>query len=65
VFRIARTGGDWIAIGSVFVMMCLLTTVIAVILGLFSKERAWCAMCPMGKLQEEIGKIGNSRKKKI
>jgi polyferredoxin len=44
-------------IGSVFVLMCLLTTIISIILGIRTKHRGWCTICPMGTLQEKIGKI--------
>lgn len=47
------------AIGFVFVRMCLITTIIAIILGIPFKERSWCVICPMGLLQ---GKIGSLRK---
>jgi len=57
-FRIIRTGGDIIAIGAVFVIMCLVTTIISIILGVFMKHRSWCMICPMGTLQDKIGKIG-------
>jgi polyferredoxin len=33
---------------------CLLTTVIAIILGVLTRHRGWCAICPMGFLQEKI-----------
>jgi polyferredoxin len=56
-FRIIQTGGNWIAIGAVFVGMCILTTVISVILGVLTKHRSWCAICPMGTLQERLHKI--------
>jgi polyferredoxin len=46
-----------LAIGSVFVGMCILTTTISIILGIFTKHRGWCAVCPMGTLQEKIYKI--------
>jgi len=55
-WRIINTGGSLVMIGSVFVGMCLLTTIIALILGVFIKHRGWCAICPMGFLQEKIGK---------
>lgn len=45
------------AIGFVFVKMCIITTIIAVILGVPLRERAWCAICPMGTLQSKIGKF--------
>jgi len=60
IFRIVRSGGNLIVIGSVFVAMCLLTTVISIILGVITKHRGWCAICPMGTLQERIGKISRT-----
>jgi polyferredoxin len=44
-------------VGAVFVVMCLITTVISIILGVSTKHRGWCAICPMGFLQEKIGRI--------
>jgi len=55
VLRIIRTGGNAAAIGSVFVGMCVLTTVIAIVLGATMKHRSWCMICPMGTLQEKLG----------
>lgn len=63
IFRIVRAGGNLIAIGTVFVGMCLLTTIIAVILGVMTRHRGWCAICPMGTLQDKISNISNQRKK--
>lgn len=57
IFRIIQTGGNLIMVGSVLVGMCLLTTLFSIILGVLTKHRAWCAICPMGLLQEKIGKI--------
>ena len=56
IFRIIRTGGNPLMIGAVFVSMCIITTVISIVLAIFTKHRAWCAVCPMGFLQEKIGK---------
>lgn len=56
VFRIIRTGGNPVAIGAVFVVMCILTTAISIVLGVTTKHRGWCAICPMGTLQDKIGK---------
>ena len=61
IFRIIRTGGNLVAIGSVFVVMCILTTIIAIILGVVTKYRGWCMICPMGTLQEKIGKISSHK----
>lgn len=60
-FRIVQTGGSFIAIGAVFVGMCVLTTVISIILGITTKHRSWCAICPMGKLQEQIFKLSGKK----
>jgi polyferredoxin len=49
-----------VGIGFVFVRMCLITTLIAIFIGLPWKARAWCAVCPMGTLQ---GKISTLRRK--
>jgi len=57
VSRIIQTGGNLVAIGSVFVVMCIVTTVISIILGILTKRRGWCAICPMGYLQEKIHRI--------
>lgn len=56
-YRIIGSGGNLMAIGSVFVTACLVSTAIAVILGVTTKHRGWCVICPMGTLQEKIGKI--------
>lgn len=59
ILRIIRTGGNPIVIGSVFVVMCIMTTIISIILGVVTKHRGWCMICPMGTLQEKIGKISH------
>ncbi|MBU2541786.1 MAG: 4Fe-4S binding protein [Candidatus Omnitrophica bacterium] len=64
IFRLIRAGQNPILIGSVFVLMCLLTTVIAIILGIITRHRGWCAICPMGFLQERIGKASSLKIKK-
>lgn len=53
-WRITASGGNRLAIGFVFVMMCGITTVFSVIIALFTRHRGWCAICPMGTLQEAI-----------
>jgi hypothetical protein len=57
LWRILKAGGNLIAIGIVFVTMCLITTLIAIILAIITKHRGWCVICPMGTLQEKIGQI--------
>lgn len=61
--RLAKTGGDPVLIGAVFVGMCLLTTIIAVLIAVFTKHRGWCAICPMGTLQDKIARTAAKGKK--
>ena len=63
IYRISQTGGDLVAVGGVFVSMCLITTIISIILGIITRQRGWCAICPMGTLQEHIGKISKKESK--
>ena len=60
--RLIQSGGAPEKIGFVFVTMCIITTVIAIPLGIIFKPRIWCVFCPMGTLQ---GKIGNGKYLKI
>jgi len=57
LLRLIRSGGDLLIIGAIFVGICLITTIISIILAVFTKYRSWCAVCPMGFLQEKIGRI--------
>jgi polyferredoxin len=63
VIRILSTGGNLKAIGLIFVSMCLVTTILAFIMGLFFSKRAWCSLCPMGFLQEQIHNLNKTKKK--
>jgi polyferredoxin len=63
VWRLIKSGGNLITIGAVFVMMCLVTTIIAIILGVATKHRSWCVICPMGFLQEKVNKPRSMRRK--
>ncbi len=54
IFRLLRSGGSLLAIGAVFVTMCIITTIVSIILGVLAKHRGWCVICPMGTLQEKI-----------
>lgn len=56
IFRLGKTGGNFIFVGAVFVGMCVVSTIISIILGIATKRRGWCVICPMGTLQEAIGK---------
>lgn len=62
IFRLFRVEKTPYKIGFVFVQMCLLTTLIAIILGVGTKERAWCLICPMGTLQAKIASLNKKKK---
>jgi len=64
VFRIIKSGGNFIVIGAIFVGICGLTTVISIILGVATKHRSWCVICPMGTLQDKISKL-NKKEEEI
>ncbi len=49
--RLYLAWGDSKAIGAVFRMMWVLSTGLAIGLGLYFKPRVWCTVCPMGSLQ--------------
>jgi polyferredoxin len=63
ILRLVSAGGSIKAIGLIFVSMCLVTTIAALVLGLFFSKRAWCSFCPMGYLQEEMHRFGKSKKR--
>ncbi len=55
IHRIIQTQGIVDKIGMVFVTMCLVTTTISILFGLFISPRAWCSFCPMGTIQMWFG----------
>ena len=54
--RLFMSWGDGIAIAGVFRMMWVLSTSLAVGLGIYFKPRIWCTVCPMGSLQGVVSK---------
>ena len=60
-YRLVCCARSPLAIGAIFVMMCLVTTLIAIVLGIFTKHRCWCSICPMGTLQEKINKLNKNK----
>ncbi|MFW6157042.1 MAG: 4Fe-4S binding protein [Armatimonadota bacterium] len=52
-------GGIYGVIGAVFVRLCLITTLGAVFLALVSQQRAWCAVCPMGTMQNLVDRAAS------
>ena len=49
--RLYLAWGDSKAVGAVFRMMWILSTSLAIGLGLYFKPRVWCTVCPMGSFQ--------------
>jgi polyferredoxin len=63
IWQLVITPKDLYAIGFVFVRMCLITTIIAILLGIPLRERAWCVICPMGTLQAKISTFKQRKSK--
>lgn len=55
VSQIAQNPGDINHWGLVFWRICVITTAVGVVLALAVHQRAWCAFCPMGTIQDAIG----------
>ncbi|WP_305044651.1 4Fe-4S binding protein [Geoalkalibacter sp.] len=55
IWRIAQNPGDLNHWGLVFWSMCALTTAVGLGLAFTLHPRAWCAICPMGTLQNLLG----------
>lgn len=55
-----RSNGNVLLFGECMVRLLLITTVIAIALGIIYKPRTWCSICPMGTLSGLIGKKNRS-----
>ncbi len=55
VYRGAADPGNILHWGNVFWVMCVVTTAIAVLLGVLIHQRTWCSFCPIGTMQNLIG----------
>ena len=51
----SRDPGSWQHWGRVFWLICLVTTTAGAIMAYFWNARAWCAVCPMGTIQNWLG----------
>jgi ferredoxin-type protein NapH len=60
-FNYWNTSSFFNKLGLIGVNMCLATTTIAIILGIFIHQRTWCTFCPMGTVQKKLHKV----KKKV
>ena len=62
LYRVVSTEKTVDQIGILLVLMCILTTTAAIILGIAYSPRAWCSFCPMGTLQRWLGRKKNQLK---
>lgn len=52
--------GDWNAMGRVFWMIILITTIVGITLAFIFAPRTWCSFCPMGTLSSwATPRVGN------
>lgn len=51
MIRLVTAWGDPGTVGGVFRMMWIVSTSLAILLGLYYKSRIWCIICPMGSIQ--------------
>ena len=56
-FQISLDAGNIDHWGKVLVRMCFVTTSIGIVLAIIYHPRTWCTFCPMGTLQQSLGKI--------
>lgn len=55
ILQLATDIGSAAHWGTVFWRVCLITTMIALTVGVVYRPRAWCSFCPMGTIQAAIG----------
>lgn len=54
VVNVVRSAGSFPALGLFFWGLCVLSLGAGLLLGFLYKPRAWCAVCPMGTLQDTL-----------
>ncbi|GAA0086456.1 4Fe-4S binding protein [Clostridium sp. CTA-7] len=52
-----KNWGNLYGIGFVFYRIIVITTIVGIVLGLFTNSRVWCNFCPMGSLSYFIAKF--------
>lgn len=55
LYRISLNPTDINHLGRTFWMMCVITTGVGVVFGIFMHHRFWCSFCPMGTMQNALG----------
>lgn len=56
VGRLIAVWGDWNAVGHVFVTLLTVTTALAIVVGVVTHQRVWCAVCPAGTMANLAGR---------
>jgi len=49
--------GSITSVGSVFVRMIIITTLLSIVLGTLFNHRTWCTICPMGTMSNYVSSI--------
>jgi ferredoxin-type protein NapH len=62
MYRIITNTDGIAGLGRIFWMMCVVTTAIGVILAFFIHKRSWCTFCPMGTMQNILGRAREALK---
>jgi len=57
VVQLVFAWGNALAVGQVFVRMIIITTLMAIILGISFNQRTWCMVCPMGTVAHYVANI--------
>lgn len=55
VYRLTRDPGHLESWGRVFWQLFLITTLIALLFGIIFRPRAWCSICPLGTIGNNLG----------
>jgi polyferredoxin len=56
-----RFGHSWAQVGRIFWAIYVISLGISYTMGIFFKPRAWCAVCPMGTLQDTLGSTDTAK----
>lgn len=62
---LSRTGGSLELIGRVFWFIYTLSVGVSAVMALAWKPRSWCAVCPMGTLQDTLGSVRRGEKNPV
>jgi ferredoxin-type protein NapH len=61
--QLAWAWGNIIEVGQVFARMIIITTLLAIILGVMYNQRTWCLICPMGTMAHFVVKMESVKRR--